>query len=925
MKKSFFLLLSLLISVSLTSANRLNHIEYLADESVLHFYDAIDSLNVFLSQTQSTKDIIKARALRQYCYCNISHNDYCADSLRLFLTQLPKRDRWRKTFLEALGEADDIDKEKPDNQPIPAKQERRKPNIGKTEKDTLLYYAFRNHYSLKQKAVFYEKALNLATHSYEKLIINAELGNLYQLLGDQREAICLANAANLALQYIYYDPVDKADFLHFIIDYGVASLEYKSYNDAQTVISSVDSLLYRYWGINDSNVASYLYRIIDGDLSMYKDVNLYHPLVRYLLFKQRFALHTGNFDKADEYENDFRQVADMLNTDIRTFIGYQIKRYSILEHLSIGELSRRTWQRTMTPDEIDKEMVMSGYKNVEYYDFNKVLKGLINQDSRAITDAFGQMFGDYKNFYINQLVSYNELGIWNNTLSSAQRQELHILFEKQREMLMNYVYFFDYPQLNALAYDYTLFYKQLLLETDRKLYSGDTLEKKELAARANILKRQLYKSSDLFERDSLQTLIASAERELSLLTKFDTANFFVSYSQVREALPDSSNAVEFVCFKNIFLPENLGSDYHLALLLTHSDSMPRLCRLDNNKRVLAPADSLIDSTAINHFYKSKDLYSKIWLWIEGYFDKTAETIYYSTDGSLNTYALTCVEGFLPFLLFNIRNYCRLSSTKQILDIKKQFIPHSACVYGDLTYQLSEQTMKNNAFADTRDLRSVASPLTYSKEEINSISDLLQKNDVEYKIFSKTSGIEDAFLALSNHSVDIIHLSTHGFYLSAEQAEHAPYLPSSHLPIVQSDPMERCGLLFSGAGRVIEGKTIPKGVEDGILTAAEISTLDLSNTRLVVLSACETALGDITTEGVWGLGRAFKQAGVQTIVMSLWKVDDEAVALLMKFFYEELFASKDFNPHKALEVAQLRMKYDTKYSDPYYWAAFIVID
>jgi len=81
-------------------------------------------------------------------------------------------------------------------------------------------------------------------------------------------------------------------------------------------------------------------------------------------------------------------------------------------------------------------------------------------------------------------------------------------------------------------------------------------------------------------------------------------------------------------------------------------------------------------------------------------------------------------------------------------------------------------------------------------------------------------------------------------------------------------------------------------------------LDLSSTNIVVLSACNTALGEITSEGVWGLQRAFKQAGVQTIVMSLWQVDDEATSVFM---------------------AQQRMCQHPKYSNPYYWAGFIMLD
>lgn len=152
-------------------------------------------------------------------------------------------------------------------------------------------------------------------------------------------------------------------------------------------------------------------------------------------------------------------------------------------------------------------------------------------------------------------------------------------------------------------------------------------------------------------------------------------------------------------------------------------------------------------------------------------------------------------------------------------------------------------------------------------------------------------------------------------------------------------MNKTGLIMSYGARAWEGRNIPPGAEDGILTSAEIETLDLSNTDIVVLSACNTALGEVTTEGVWGLQRAFKRAGVSTVVMSLWQVDDEATAVFMQYFYEALLSKRqsyesyvnqlnvanDYFAHKALQAAQMRMIKHPKYSDPYYWAAFIIIN
>lgn len=132
-----------------------------------------------------------------------------------------------------------------------------------------------------------------------------------------------------------------------------------------------------------------------------------------------------------------------------------------------------------------------------------------------------------------------------------------------------------------------------------------------------------------------------------------------------------------------------------------------------------------------------------------------------------------------------------------------------------------------------------------------------------------------------------------------------------------------GLVFSGGNNAWKGESIPNGVEDGILTAEEISRLDLSKTDLVVLSACETARGHIDpVEGVWGLQRAFKQAGVKTILMTLWKVPDATTAMFMEEFYKQLLTG--MTVRQAVKKAQDYLIANGA-DDPFYWAPFVVLD
>jgi len=155
------------------------------------------------------------------------------------------------------------------------------------------------------------------------------------------------------------------------------------------------------------------------------------------------------------------------------------------------------------------------------------------------------------------------------------------------------------------------------------------------------------------------------------------------------------------------------------------------------------------------------------------------------------------------------------------------------------------------------------------------------------------------------SPKILHIATHGFFIPLSKKENI------------ENPLFRSGLIFTGAS----DPPSLQDHEDGILTAYEAANLNLDNTDLVVLSACETGLGEVQNgEGVFGLQRAFKVAGAKNIIMSLWTVNDQATQELMTLFYENYL--KTNNIRQSFNHAQLTLK--QKYPEPNYWAAFVLI-
>jgi CHAT domain-containing protein len=177
---------------------------------------------------------------------------------------------------------------------------------------------------------------------------------------------------------------------------------------------------------------------------------------------------------------------------------------------------------------------------------------------------------------------------------------------------------------------------------------------------------------------------------------------------------------------------------------------------------------------------------------------------------------------------------------------------------------------------------------------------------------------------------ILHIATHGFFFT-DQQQHPPedllqfrpigIMTANRLTHISTleNPLLRSGLVLAGANTWLQGGTLPPEAEDGLLTAEDVTGLDLLATQLVVLSACDTGLGDTQVgEGVFGLRRAFVLAGAKTLVMSLWKVPDQQTQALMSDFYQRLLAGQ--RRAEALRDAQLKLK--QQHSHPFYWGAFI---
>ncbi|MBW2527998.1 MAG: CHAT domain-containing protein, partial [Deltaproteobacteria bacterium] len=215
-------------------------------------------------------------------------------------------------------------------------------------------------------------------------------------------------------------------------------------------------------------------------------------------------------------------------------------------------------------------------------------------------------------------------------------------------------------------------------------------------------------------------------------------------------------------------------------------------------------------------------------------------------------------------------------------------------------------------------RLVFPPLPGTEAELRSLAELVPAAE----LLTGRAATESQVKAIRRPRV--LHLATHGFFLPTESSRGQAAATglrsssSSTASVAAAGPLLRSGLALAGANT----RQPSEGGEDGILTALEASTLDLSGTQLVVLSACETGLGEIRTgQGVHGLRRALVMAGAETQVMSLWRVDDDATRTLMEAYYRQLLAGRD--RVEAMRQVQLQMLAEPRTRHPFYWAAFIV--
>jgi CHAT domain-containing protein len=499
-----------------------------------------------------------------------------------------------------------------------------------------------------------------------------------------------------------------------------------------------------------------------------------------------------------------------------------------------------------------------------------------------------------------------------------------------------------FPLLAAQAYNNLLFTKSISLKgTQRrkeaflnandpainKLYDHWIEKKQQLI-------RQYLKTDDpggidtvnkinAAELKKLQSEVNQLENELTIKAK-DFKKYLKiippDWKSVQAHLKDGEAAIEMIRFDWRNQLYYTDTSYYAAYIITKNSVSPDVVYLTDAAKDLddkyyklyknSIKFKTTDNESYNHFWKR---ISEKLVQVSG--DKRITKVYFSPDGIYHLINISTLKNPATneYLLDELDIQYTTSGAELISSPAKDI--KTATLMGRPAYRMENASATALANGETRSyvrsFRDANIPdLPGTEEEVLSIKKEMDLQKIKVNTWLKADATEDKLYKL--HSPGILHIATHGYWSPAGESATDGYRVFN--------AMANSGLLLSGVINYYSSNVYPD-TYDGILTAYEAQNLDLENTSLVILSACETSLGAMDAgEGIYGLQRAFRTAGARSIMTSLWKVDDKATKDFMITFYQHYLANND----KAAAFAAAQKAIRTKYIYPYFWGAFVMM-
>jgi len=724
----------------------------------------------------------------------------------------------------------------------------------------------------------------------------------------------------------------------------------KFYLNAKEILSELKDLKFKEYGTSLNNLAG-LYRIL-------KKYDLAEPIYKEAieLFKLKYGEKHSNYatvisNLACLYDdmNYFKEADSLysLAAEIRKEVfGENHPSYFIALN-NLGYLYAKQGSLTQNKEESDEYYKIAEKKYLEAFMSRKKVLGVDHPDYLISVNNLAILYAKMNepdkacNLFIESKDIINRAIIQNFVFLSESEKELY--FQTHVPSLNAFNLFVSLnkdqkPELTGHCYDNILKHKGLLLKSVGQMkkgiiQSGDTL----LIEKYNEwikLKKQISKlyaieiENRKIDIEELNTKANFLEKELTknsvAFSDFEKLQK-INWESVKAGLNEGEAAVEFLHF-----PAKNDSVVYYALIITPDCLYPEMVKLFYENELSSYFDKPQKNNVIlvRELYGDKGtldtvLYKRIWQPLVSYI-KNSKKIYYSPDGILHKISFAAIRNSDGIFLNDKYTLCQLSSTA-IIGIPDDIIFSNEAlvgIYGGIRYS-------------TDSLQDVVwNYLPGTKIETDKINATLKRKNIYTEYFSDINATENQ---IKKNAVryDVLHIATHGYFfpnLRDQGNLKEDYKNDNKIEFrgaqsgrvldkkLSKNPLMRSGLVMAGANN-LNNNIDAEIEEDGLLTALEVSQMDLSVMQLVVLSACETGLGDIKgSEGVYGLQRAFKMAGVKYIIMSLWQVPDKETVEFMEMFYNKLLKEKDVRLAFNETQKEMRKKYD-----PYYWGAFVLVE
>lgn len=745
---------------------------------------------------------------------------------------------------------------------------------------------YRDISDYRKSIEYYEKSLELCDSDgrfFNETITLASMSQLYRDLGNIAKAErCLDKIRNL-LEHIPEEEKPRAYYQYYLCASSVYSSSGR-YEEADKYIKSwYDVKLENGLGSPLLGYLAYMFRRTDCMLKLgrfQEMISLYEEMVSnqmvcgngsYLaMVKLRYACSLGDAGRHSEAVGLMKEL--LSDTDSTVIVSAIPELYRNLsdEYVKIGDYenamlyaeSGLKWFSD-NPDRLAEAQFLRNKLSYIYYK----------------TGEYECVWSVYSDFVRIQ--------------KKKIREAFEVMTDQERE---SYWYSASLSLLDILqltskcpdghtgdVYDMALFTKGLLLNSKKVVgsivkESGDILAAQMYFEKERLLELSSSAAQEgrYYEADSLKWAADDVDRQvMNRIDYFGKVSRFLSdsYVDVKAALNRKDLAVEYM---NSAVD---SVDTYYAVLLRRGWDVPEFIRLGTRRQI----DSLTCDMSLDGYYEGdtgSNLYDMLLAPVLQY-AFPGDNIHFSPSGLLhliNVAALPLPEGGIVADKYNMD---RVSSTRELIRKDSVGGRRSASIFGGLEYSVEWK------------------PLRYSDVEVCDINDILKRDgSVEVTLYNGKKGSKKAFLEAVCRAESILHLSTHGYFMNDSLSASV-------------DPMRRCGLVMSHTEE-----------DDDVIYGDEISGFGLNGNELVVMSACQSAMGELTGDGVFGLQRAFKKAGAKSIVMSLWDMNDRTGAEFMSEFYRGMVMKK-YQVEKAFANAVSKIR--KKYPEPYYWAGFILLD